>query len=166
VPVDPVDAAHWGMVEEAAELLHEEQPFEAIVELRRVIKEAPRNPYAYHLLGIALFETSELEAARDAYRAALALSPRYLGARVHLSHVLRMTRDLRGAIEQAEIALRQAPDDPEVWHALGLAHAQRGDNESARRYLEAYLGSSPDFEVAEEVREILKALGPPPKEED
>jgi len=165
-PVDPVDAANWEKVEEAAELLHEQQPVEAIIELRRVIKESPRNPYAFHLLGIALFETSELDAARDAYRAALALSPQYLGARVHLSHVLRMLRDLRGAIEQAEIAQRQAPNDPEVWHALGLAHAQRGDKESARRFLEAYLGSNPDFEVALEVRGILQQLGPPPKDDD
>ena len=165
-PLDPVDAANWEKVEEAAELLHEQQPIEAIVELRRVIQESPRNPYAFHLLGIALFETSELEASRDAYRAALALAPKYLGARVHLSHVLRMLRDLRGAIEQAEIASRQAPNDPEVWHALGLAHAQRGDKESARKYLEAYLGSNPDFEVALEVRGILQQLGPPPKDDD
>jgi Flp pilus assembly protein TadD len=160
------DAKHWEEVEEATELLHEGQPVEAIVALREVVKKNPRNPYAFHTLGIALFETGELEAARDAYRAALAISPEYLGARVHLSHVLRMTRDVRGAIEQGEIARRQAPDDPEVWHALGMAHAQRGDKEAARQLLEAYLRSNPEFEVGMEVRAVLHQLGPQVERDD
>ncbi|MEO7097583.1 MAG: tetratricopeptide repeat protein [Polyangiales bacterium] len=146
--------------------MHDGQPIEAIVALRAVIKANPRNAYAFHYLGVALFETSELEAARDAYRAALAVAPQYLGARVHLSHVLRMLRDVRGAVEQGEIAKRQAPTDPEVWHALGMAHAQRGDKEMARHMLEAYLRSSPEFEVGMEVRAILSQLGPAPEPSD
>jgi Flp pilus assembly protein TadD len=157
---DPVDAAHWAEVEEAVELIHDQQVVEAILALRAVIKSSPKNPYAYHWLGIALFESSELEAARDAYRAALALSPTYLGARVHLSHVLRMLGDVRGALEQAELARRQSSDDPEVWHALGLAYAQRGDREQAARWLELYLvKGSPEAEVQLEVRAILNKLG-------
>ena len=81
------DAEHWAQVEDAVETLHEQQPFEAIVALRKVLKEHPRNPYAYHWLGVCLFETGELEAARDAYKAALSISPTFLGARIHLSHV-------------------------------------------------------------------------------
>lgn len=166
--LDPVDAKHWEEVEDAAEILHDGRPLEAIVALRAVLKQSPRNPYAFHWLGVALFETGELEAARDAYRAAVALAPKYLGARVHLSHVLRMLHDVRGAIEQGEIARQQAPQDPEIWHALGMAHAQRGDKEMARKLLEAYLHSSPEFEVGLEVRSILAQLGPgkPPDEED
>jgi len=85
---------------------------------------------------------------------------------VHLSHVLRMLRDVRGAIEQGEIAKRQAPTDAEVWHALGMAHAQRGDKEMARTMLEAYLRSGPEFEVGMEVRAILQQLGPAPEPSD
>ena len=166
-PLDPIDAKNWGEVEEAVELLHaDQQPIEAIVELRRVVNDSPRNPYAFHFLGVALFEAGELEAARDAYRAAVALAPKYLGARVHLSHVLRMLHDVRGALEMGEAAHRQAPDDPEVWHALGMAHAQRGDKVAARGYLEAYLASHPEAEVVLEVRAVLKAIGPPPSEDD
>ena len=157
---DDADAKHWEEVEEPSELLHDGQVLEALSALRDVVKRSPKNPYAFHLLGIALFEAGELEAARDAYRAALTLAPKYLGARVHLSHVLRMLKDVRGAILQAEEARRQAPQDPEVWHALGMAHAQRGDRESARRYLEAYLGSNPELEVAAEVRAVLAQMGP------
>jgi Flp pilus assembly protein TadD len=166
-PLDPIDAKHWGEVEDAVELIHDQQVVEAILALREVLGRSPKNPYAYHWLGVALFESAELEASRDAYRAALALSPRFLGARIHLSHVLRMLKDVRGALEQAEIARRQAPEDPDVWHALGIAHAQRGDKEVARRWLEAYLAKgTPEFEVQAEVRAILDQLGPPPRRED
>lgn len=163
---DPLDTRYWEEVEEAVELLQEERPIEAILELRRVLAASPRNPYGFHYLGVALYETDELEASRDAYRAAVAIAPGYRGARLHLSHVLRQLCDLRGAIEQAETARRQAPDDPETWHALGLAHAARGDKPAARRWLEAFLRSSPEFEVSIEVRAALERLGPPPADED
>lgn len=160
------DVRYWSEVEEAVETLHEPKPLEAILELRDVLRASSRNYYAYHFLGIALFETGELEAARDAYRAALILAPDYLGARVHLSHVLRMLGNAREAVQQAEFAHKQAPNDPEVWHALGMAYAQRGNKENARRWLEAYLHSNPEFEVSLEVRAILEQLGPAPNSED
>lgn len=167
VPVDPIDAKHWEEVEEAIELIHDQHLVEAILALRDVIKRSPKNAYAFHWLGVALFESDQLEAARDAYRAALALSPKYLGARVHLSHVLRMTGDVKGALEQAEIARRQSPDDPDTWHALGLAHAQRGEPDVARQFLEMYLAKGhPEIEVQLEVRGILDRLGQPRRRDD
>ena len=87
---DGSDAAHWAAVEEATELLHEERFREAMVELRGVLEEDPKNPYAYYFLGIAFFEVGELEPARDAYAACVKLAPGHLGARVALCHVLRM----------------------------------------------------------------------------
>jgi tetratricopeptide (TPR) repeat protein len=159
-PPTDADAAHWSEVEEATELLHEERFQDALYALRDVIKKNPKNPYAYHYLGVALFETAQPEPARDAYRAAVRLAPDYVGARVALSHVLRMLGDLRGAIAEAEEALRRRPGDGDALHAAGLAHAARGDNQAARRYLEAYLESNPEFESATEVRAILKSLEP------
>jgi tetratricopeptide (TPR) repeat protein len=155
------DRDNWAEVEEASELLHDERFQEALYALRDIIKTNPKNAYAYHFLGVALFETAQPEAARDAYRAALRLAPNYLGARVALSHVLRMLGDIRGAITEAEQALKRHPDDGDVLHAAGLAHAARGDNEAARRYLNAFLASNPEFEAATEVRAILQTLEPP-----
>lgn len=163
---DVLDSRHWDEVEEAVELLHEERWLDAILELRRVLEASPRNPYAFHFLGVALYETGEHAAARDAYRAALAIAPKYLGARLHLSHTLRLLGDVKGAIEAGEIARRQAPDDPEVWHALGLSLALRGDADAARRYLEAFLRSQPEFEVSVEVRAMLERLGPAAENDD
>jgi tetratricopeptide (TPR) repeat protein len=158
------DAKNWEEVEEATELLHEEQFQQALYVLRDVIKANPKNAYAYHFLGVALFETAQPEAARDAYRAAIRLAPDYLGARVALSHVLRMLGDIRGAIAEAEEALRRSPEDGDALHAAGLAHAARGDNEAARKYLRAYLASNPEFESATEVRSILQSIEPPTDE--
>jgi Flp pilus assembly protein TadD len=158
MPEERDDAKHWEAVEEAAELLHEERFQEALYALRDVVAEDPRNPYAYQFLGIALFETGQIEAARDAYRAAVKLAPTYLGARVSLSHVLRMLGDLRGAIAEAEHALERSPADNDALHAAGLAHAARGDAKAARPYFEAFLAGNPEFEAATEVRAILADL--------
>lgn len=155
---EQADRRAWEEVEEAVELLHDERFQDALYALRDIIKANPQNPYAFYFLGVALFETAQAEPARDAYRAALRLSPNYLGARVSLSHVLRMLGDLRGAIAEAEEALRRSNGDGDALHAAGLAHAARGDNEAARKYLKAFLASNPEFEAATEVRSILATM--------
>jgi len=149
------DAQNWDQVEEATELLNEQKWQDALHALRDVIKANPQNPYAYYFLGHALYELGQLEPARDAYRAAVRVSPAYLGARVALSQTLRMLGDFRGAIQEGEAALRQAPDDGDALFALGMAHASRGDKEAARRYLSKFLDSRPEFEAAQEARSIL-----------
>jgi len=164
----PGDHAHWSAVEEATELLHEERYREALVELRRVLEDDPRNPYGFYFLGMAFFELGELEPARDAYGAAVKLAPKHLGARVALSHVLRQLGDVRGAIKEAMAALSLAPNDGDALYAVGLAHHARGDVAAARKYLEAFLATSPEFEVATETRGMLSEIkgGARPSRED
>jgi Flp pilus assembly protein TadD len=157
------DHAHWDAVEEATEMLHAEAFHEALVELRAVIKRDRTNPYAYHFLGVALFETGELEAARDAYRACLRLAPAHRGARVALAHVLRGLGDADAAVKEGMAVLANTPEDGEALHAIGLAHLARGDRAAARRYLTAFLESRPEFEVQVEVKAILDSLGDGPR---
>lgn len=155
------DANRWDAVEEATELLHEERFRDAMVELRRVLEVDPKNAYAYHFLGVAFFEAGEVEAARDAYAACLKLAPAYLGARVALCHVLRILGDDRGALREGMAALSQSPGDPDALHAMGLAYQARGDLVAARKYLEAFLATSPEFEVTLEVRALLESMSNP-----
>ncbi|HXX68177.1 MAG TPA: tetratricopeptide repeat protein [Polyangiaceae bacterium] len=158
--VDPgADGRKWTAVEEAAELLHEERFREALTELRTVLESDPKNPYAYYFLGVAFFEVGELEASRDAYTACLRLAPAHLGARVALCHVLRLLGDTRGALREGLVALSQAPEDPDALHALGLVYHARGEDVSARKYLEAFLATGPEFEVALETRALLAQIG-------
>jgi Flp pilus assembly protein TadD len=160
----PEDAAHWSAVEEATELLHEERFREAMVELGDVIKKDPKNPYAFYFLGIAFFEVGELEPARDAYVACVKLAPKHLGARVALCHVLRILGDVRGSLREGLAALDLAPGDPDALHAVGLAYHARGDDAAARKYLEAYMATHPEFEVAAETQALLRSI-PGGKEE-
>ena len=55
-------------------------------------------------------------------------------------------------------ALSQAPGDPDSLYALGLAHHARGDDVAATRYLEAFLATKPEFEVASQARELLAKM--------
>ncbi len=157
--IDGVDAAQWDAVEEATELLHEERFYDALLFLREVIKADAKNPYAFYFLGVALYESGELDAARDAYRAALNIAPKHLGARVALSHVMRELGDPRSAIREGMEALTLVPGDSDALHAVGLAYLARGETAAARKYLEAFLDSRPEFEVGTEVRALLAEMG-------
>lgn len=162
------DAAHWTAVEEATELLHEERYREAMQELRAALDRDPRNPYAFYFLGVAFFEVGEIEPARDAYEACLRIAPTHLGARIALSHVLRMLGDIRGAIREGLDALSRAPGDPDALYAVGIAYHAYGDDAAARKYLEAFVATHPEFEVELETRALLDTIpgGPVPKKDD
>ena len=155
---DPRDAKHWDDVDEASELLGERRFQEALNELKAVIQRDANNPYAYNLLGTALWELSQLEPARDAFRAAVLLSPHFLGARLGLSHTLRKLGDLRGAEQQARVAVTRFPDDGEAYHALGLTLAAMGERHEAIECLERFLDSKPEIESAQETRQIIELL--------
>jgi Flp pilus assembly protein TadD len=161
-PTDPRDRAHWDAVEEVSELLHEERFREALAELHVVLQKDGKNPYAFYFLGIALYETGELEPARDAYRACLKLAPAHLGARVALVHVLRALGDLRTAIQEGSKALEQAPGDVDALYAVGMAYYARGDEAAARRFFHAFLEAGPEFESSEEVKALLEQMGERP----
>ncbi|NUP09693.1 MAG: tetratricopeptide repeat protein [Polyangiaceae bacterium] len=155
---DPRDAQHWDDVDEASELLGERRFQDALTELKRVIEHDANNPYAYNLLGTALWELQQMEPARDAFKAAVLISPNFLAARLGLSHTLRKLGDLRGAEQQARVALSRFPDDGEAYHALGLALAAAGEKEEAVDALERFLASKPEFEAATEARGIIEML--------
>lgn len=159
------DGGHWEAVEEASELLAEENYEEALLELKRVIVADPNNPYAYFLLGTGFFELKQISAASDAYRAAVTLAPDYLGARVAYSHVLRMLGQTQEAYDQAQEALARFPRDPDAIHASALANAKLGKRNRAKSELQQYLGTNPEYEVANEVQQILELLGAGPENE-
>jgi len=159
IPSDERDEQHWEAVEEASELLTERRFEEALTELKRILDADHQNPYAFNLLGNALYELNRLEPARDAYKAATIVSPSFLGARVSLSQVLRRLGDPDSAEREAREALKLFPRDGEAMHALGLALAAKGKRGEARRSLEGFLSTNPEFEAATEVRGILEMLG-------
>ena len=163
---DQQDAEHWQAVEEATEMLLEGDHHEALIKLRDVIKADPKNSYAYFYAGTALFEIGQFEAAATAYRAAVRLAPRYLAARVGLSHALRILEEHRAAMTEARKALEIAPGDGDALYALGLVQAATGDKLGARRSIEAFLRTGPEFEASTEARSLLQRLQPPESDND
>jgi len=155
---DPNDGAQWDAVEEATEMMLEGAHHDALLKLRDVLRADPRNPYAYYYTATAMYELGQFDACAEAYRAALRLQPRYLAARVGLSHALRILDEPRAAIGEARQALQQSPTDADALYALGLAQAAVGDRRQAIATLEAFLDAGPEFEVAAEGRAMLEKL--------
>jgi tetratricopeptide (TPR) repeat protein len=90
-------------------------------------------------------EDVDPEAARDAYRHALALDPSLVDARVNLGRIVHEAGDAREAIRLYEDALARSPDDPIVHFnlALALEDAQRPD--AAADHYRSALALDPDF---------------------
>ena len=152
------DEEKWDAAQEGAELLREELIDEAIEELERVVLEQPDNEYGYYFLGGAHFEKGNFEKALKAYYTALEKKPMYLGAMVGTGHTLRMLGRGEQALRMAKQALARQKDDPDVHYLLGLLHFQRGEKAAAKEWLERFIESRPEIEVALEVEGMLQVI--------
>ncbi len=153
------DDDKWDAAQEGAELLREGSVDDAIAELERVCLEQPDNEYAFYFLGNAHFEKHSFDKALKAFVAALEKKPDYLGAMVGAGQTLRLMGRTEQALRMARQALARAKDDPDVCYLLGLLHFQRGEAAAARQFLERFLASGPEVEVAMEVEGMLQVLG-------
>ncbi len=155
---DPLSIERWAAAEEGMELLQEAEFDAAVDELTKVISSDPENEYAHFFLGHAYFEKQELQKALKCYVLALELKPEYFGAMVGAGHTLRMMGEHARAMRMAKQVLRKRPDDPEGLYLLGLVHFQRGEWGEARGFLERFLKTGPEVEVALEVEGMLSQL--------
>ncbi len=154
----PTDEQRWEAIEDATELLIDKSYQPALEHLKRVIEADPGNAYAFYYTGVAMDELGRHEAARDAFRAAVTVSPGYLAARIGLAHALRKSGDLDAAIREGVDALQQFPEDGDAHFAVGLALAAAGDRQGARAHLEAFLRSGAEIEAQIEARAMLEQL--------
>ena len=162
------DGAFWDAVQEPAELLREGEIEAAVTALESILQDHSRNAYAAFFLGEAHFAAQRWNKALKAYVRALELQPDYLGAMLGSGHSLRMLGRLDHAIRMAREVLARKKDDPDGLYLLGLAHYQRGDEAEAQRWLERFVETRPEIEVALEVEGLLQILrgqaeGSPPR---
>ena len=150
--------SHWDQAEEGIELLQSGDPEGAIDELLRVIKVHTSNEYAHLFLGHAYFEKKAYAQALKCYVRALHVIPEYLGAMVGAGQALRMMGQYDKAIQMGKRILAKEPDDADALYILGAAHFQRGDNSASRGYLERFLQTGPELEVALEVEGMLQTI--------
>jgi cytochrome c-type biogenesis protein CcmH/NrfG len=153
-----VQAERWEAAEEGMELLHAGETDQAIDELLRVAREDPQIEYALHFLGHAYFQKEAFPEALKSYVEALKLAPEYAGAMVGAGQTLRMMGENDRAIRMGKRVLQQQEDDGDGLFLVGSAHFQKGENDAAKRYLERFLETSPELEVALEVEGMLQVI--------
>ncbi|MGD8607364.1 MAG: tetratricopeptide repeat protein [Myxococcales bacterium] len=156
--MDEFQSKRWEAAEEGIELLHAGDADRAIDELLRVVRDDPENEYAYHFLGHAYFEKEAFPEALKSYVEALRLAPDYVGAMVGAGQTLRMMGEYDRAIRMGRRVLEIRQDDPDALFLVGAAHFQKGENQPAKQYLERFLETNPELEVALEVEGMLQVV--------
>ena len=117
------------MMQGRMELVPEEQ-------LNRVLQKHPANNDSRLWRAIFHYLRSENAAAKEDLKNILDRELLNGAARMFLGEVLRMERDLQGAIQQQERVLEQAPGNISAIRYLATAYMDAGDLDKARRLLE------------------------------
>ncbi|MDH3729296.1 MAG: tetratricopeptide repeat protein [Myxococcales bacterium] len=156
--MDDAQSKRWEAAEEGMELLHAGEIDRAVNELLRVARQDPDNEYAFHFLGHAYFEKEAYPEALKSYIEALRLAPEYVGAMIGAGQTLRMMGEYDRAIRMGQRVLQKDQDDADALFLVGAAHFQKGENQAAKRYLERYLETGPELEVALEVEGMLQVV--------
>lgn len=156
--MDPADMAKWDAAEEGMELLRTGEHEEAKKALLAVIEADPTNEYAQLFLGHAFFELQDFSRSLKCYVATLDISPRHIGAMIGAGQSLRFLGDHQRALRMGQQVLRIEKDDPDALFLVGATHFQRGELEEARPFLERFLHTNPEIEVALEVEGMLQVI--------
>lgn len=124
----------------AAEIAMEQGDFERAVELCSLILDAdPSHPGANFLLGDALRDLQEPEAAEEHYRAALRTEAQHAPSWSGLASVLFDQLRYEEARNAALRSIRADPAEPEGYYVRALLRERRGDEAGAQRdYRRAY----------------------------
>jgi len=149
---------HWDAAQPGAELIAEGDYASAVQVLTALIEEQPRNEYAYFYLGAAYYELEEYPKALKSYVKALEIVPGYLGAMVNAGHTLRMLGRFEEAMRMGQQVLARAPEDADALFLIGAASFARGDYARAQGFLERFLHTHPEIEIATEVEGMLQVI--------
>lgn len=150
--------AHWEAAQDGAELLREGEHEQAVTVLTELIQREPENEYGYFFLGSAYYELEQYDRALKCYVEALQLKPTYVGAMIHAGHSLRMLGRYREAIRMAKQVLLRAANDPDALFLIGACSFAQGDDAKAREFLERFLQTGPELEIATEVEGMLQVI--------
>jgi tetratricopeptide (TPR) repeat protein len=155
---DMRDRELWAAAEEGAELVSEGEHRAAIEELSGVVERQADNHYAFFFLGSALLETREPARALKAFVSALALVPDYPGALVGAGWALHTLGRYREGIRVGRQVLAKAKDDPDALYLCGLCHYAMDDRAAALSYLQRFVDTRPEIEVAMEADAVIRVL--------
>jgi tetratricopeptide (TPR) repeat protein len=133
--------------------------------LREAVRRDPKNPAAWHALGLVQLSQGDLTGAEQAYRAGLLADPAALENRIGLATLALRRGDLAGALVHYDAIVARRPNlaDAQLGRSFALMGLGRFDD--ARRALDvaARLGASPRF-IAAQRRELTRRTSAHPPE--
>lgn len=128
-----------------AEYRVEEHPWRALLSLRKVVAATPDDDVVHALMGLAQALLSNFRAAIEAYKRALAISPRNPWYHHNLGHLLDVALDRPDqALKHLELAHKAtAPNDHEIAASLAHCLARLGKLSEARTLAATASAASP-----------------------
>ena len=115
---------------------------------RRILQADPRQPVAWHRLGVIAHQLGKVESAVDHIAKALAIDPDYVEAHNSLGNALKDLGEIDAALASYRTALVLAPDTAELHCNLGTALAEIGDLDAAVASFRHAIALKPDFSEA------------------
>lgn len=150
------EIARWEEVEEATDLM-EDGDFAGAKRLLLELSEAgSENEYVYYFLGHLYYEDELFDKALKCYTRALECKRHYLGAMIGAGQSLRMLGDTERALRMGRQVLRLQENDPDALFLVGATFFQRKEYAGALGPLKRFLETSPELEVAMEVRGMIQ----------
>jgi tetratricopeptide (TPR) repeat protein len=127
-----------------ARILHRQDELEEAIDLvEEVLEHNPADAEASGLLALLYFDLNEDDLALDNANHALLLNPDNYDAQ--LVRVMLRLATSETTVAEVEHLLTIKPQDSRLWFALGTAHMNQGDLESAESSLQKAIEIYPDF---------------------
>jgi Flp pilus assembly protein TadD len=145
-------------VEQGIDAIKAQDFAQAKTRLSEARKESPKDPQAAFYLGVALEGLSDGTGATAAYKEALTLDAKLTEASVNLSALLLDSKDAAGALNAAEIGLKNTPKQPDLLLNRALALEALGKKDESLKAYGAAVAASPDnIELRIAYAELLTA---------
>jgi tetratricopeptide (TPR) repeat protein len=135
---------HPGLLNLAAMGLFNDARYEdALALMKRARALSPKDPHVLNGLGLCLAMLGRVEAAQQAYDAAIGADPRYAAAPYNKGSLLEDLNDLTAARAGYLRAVELEPDYVDALAGLAWLAAQNGDADEARAYAGRATGLAP-----------------------
>lgn len=153
-----VDELHIETQHRLALLYLQKQMYAASAALFKKLGELTHDPLHYSHLGLALYQQSEYEAARDAYQKAVDLDPSRPQRFVSLSQVYRALGQLNNSIVALNKAVEMDNENLEFLFLAADLQAELNNKDEAKKILSQILLLDPKNK---EAKALLKSLDSP-----
>lgn len=128
-------------------LVDRKAPESAIQALRQVVRINPEHAEAYYLLARAHQMNGAPLLTEENLQRALTIDPDLVSARKALAVYYLQQGNPDRALQEVELGLEKAPDDPESWILKGRILSSLGQEEKARQTYRSALLCAPGWEV-------------------